>query len=372
MNLNNEEKLLMDGYIDEVSINLPKKMRAEIAAEIRSLILDALEDRAESEETNDALLTVLRELGSPVEMASSYYPYNYVIGPQMYAPFWLTVRWTFVIMTIFYLLGFILSWKDAFQSLPTFGTTIWELISGYWDSALTTFAIIFLVFILLERTIPKADWVGQLKTRGALSKIPLVGRILGHTHTGDWDPTTLVTTPKSERVKRGGTIFEFVLIILVVILFNFYPHKVGAYGILNGEPWYLPLLSPAFSSYLPWWNLYWLLALGLNFSLLRIGRWTPAIRWVELGLLIFSGVLVYWVITGPPILGLTPEYLALNNTTPNAIRLAEETLLPILTTVLRILLTLHLIGKSIHAAVKLFRLLGRPPVLTFTPKKGSS
>jgi len=88
--------------------------------------------------------------------------------------------------------------------------------------------------------------------------------------------------------------------------------------------------------------------------------------------LIFSGVLVYWIITGPPILGLTPEYLALNNTAPNAIRLAEETLLPILTTLMRVLLTLHLVAKSIHAAVKLFRLLGRPPVVTFTPNKRSS
>ena len=180
-----------------------------------------------------------------------------------------------------------------------------------------------------------------------------------------------MTTPKSERIKRGGTIFEFVLIILVVILFNFFPHKVGAFGILNGEPWFLPMLSPVFSGYLPWWNLYWLLALGLNFSTLWMGRWTRPTRWVELGLMIFSGVLVYWILTGPSILGLTPEYLALNTTTPGAINLAEETLLPILSTVFRVLLTLHLVSKSIHVAVKLFRLLGRPPVLTFTPGKGS-
>jgi hypothetical protein len=373
MNLNDENKRLIDGYIDEVSVNLPKKMRGEIAIEIRSLIIDALEDRIEGDDVDeDALISILRELGSPVAMAGSYHPHNYVIGPQMYAPFWMTVRWTFILITIFYFLGFFLSVGQAPQSLASIGTTLWELLSGYWDSALTTFAIIFLVFILLERTIPQGDWVGQLKAWGAISQIPFLRGVFGRSNAGEWDPKALAATPKSERVKRGETIFEFVLIILVAILFNFFPHKVGAFGILNGEPWFLPMLSPVFSSYISWWNLYWLLALGLNFSTLWIGRWTRTTRWVELGLMIFSGVLVYWILTGPSILGLTPEFLTLNSTTPSAINLAKDTLLPVLSVVFRVFLILHLIGKCIQVAVKLFRLLGRPPVLTFTPNKGSS
>jgi len=150
-----------------VNVNLPGKIRDDIATEIRSLIMDALEDRAgEAEIDEQTVLTVLKELGSPVEMAGSYHAHNYVIGPQMYAPFWMTLRWTFILMTCFYFFGFILSWGEATQSLAAFGNILWELVSGYWDSALRTFAIIFLVFIILERTIPEPDWVSQLRVWG--------------------------------------------------------------------------------------------------------------------------------------------------------------------------------------------------------------
>jgi len=160
------------------------------------------------------------------------------------------------------------------------------------------------------------------------------------------------------------------VIILVAILFNIYPHKIGAYGILNGELWSIPLLAPIFSVYLPLWNLYWLLTLGLNFTLLSMRRWTRATRWVELGLLAFSWVLVYWIVTGSGILGFTPQYLDLNNTSPAAIRLTEETLIPILSTVLQVLLIVHLVVKGLKIVYKLFRNLGRPPIITFNPRNG--
>ena len=192
MKLNTEHKLLIDGYIEEVSLNLPKKMRAEITAEIHSLIMDALEDRTEDGEVDEAaLLSILRELGSPVEMAGSYHPHNFVIGPQMYAPFWMTMRWTFIIMTISYLLGFAISWGDASQSLSTFWVTIWELISGYWDSALNN----------IRHHLPGIHPSGKDPTERGLGR-PAEG--LGSdftgsipaadfrtTYTGDWDPKML-------------------------------------------------------------------------------------------------------------------------------------------------------------------------------------
>jgi hypothetical protein len=88
--------------------------------------------------------------------------------------------------------------------------------------------------------------------------------------------------------------------------------------------------------------------------------------------MIFSGILVYWILTGSSILGLTPEYLAFNNAGPEAIQLAEETLLPILLTLLKIFLILHLVVKGIKIVNKLFRLLGRPPVLAFGSRNGST
>jgi hypothetical protein len=367
MNLTIECKQLIDGYIDEVCANLPRKKRTDIAVEIRSLILDALEDRAQDNDLDEMMvLDVLRELGSPVEMAFSYYPHNYVIGPRMYAPFWLTVRGALIITVIIFLTGTLFGLQRATHS-PL--TILGNLLANFSNSALQTFAVIVLVFMVLERTIPDQDWTLQLKAWGAVARIPFFRNIFGRTTVaGTWDPTVLVTTPKSERVKRGEEIFGMAVVILLAILFNFFPHKVGPYGIISDSgSWFIPLLAPTFGVYLFWWNLYWLLALGLSFVLLARGRWSTLLRWVELGLMIFSGTLVYWMLKGPPVIGLTPEYLTLNNTSVSAIRLAEETLIPILTTVFKVGLVLHLVFKVPQIFVKLTRLLGKPPILVWKP-----
>lgn len=371
MNLPPDCKILVDGYIDEVCVNLPRKKRADIAVEIHSLILDALEARCQDlgvVPDEEMILSILQDFGSPIEMAGNYYPHNYVIGPQLYVPFWMTVRGVLLFMGFFYVLAFFLSWGEATQSFNAFLDTVWGLSLSFFKDTLRNFSIIFLIFIILDRVIPDQDWITQLKVWGSISNIPFLRDLFGRTVTGEWDPTTLAATPKPEPVKRGGTIFEMVIIILVAILFNFVPHKVGVYGVITQSgPWFVPLLAPTFGIYLPWWNLYWLLALALNFILLVRGRWNKLLRWVELGLMVFSGFLVYWMLKGPAVIGLTPDYLILNQTSAEAIRIAEETIIPIMTTILAVVFVLHLVIKIPHVFIKMMRLLGKPPILTWKP-----
>jgi len=368
MNLKPETQQLITAYIDEVGVNLPKKMRTDIGVEIQSLVMDALEDKVEmtGEYPSEALiLDTLRELGSPLDVAAAYHPHNYVIGPKMFASFWLTVRGALIVMGIIFLLGLFTS---VFQldsiSIEHILSTIGEIGSNFWDSALQTFAIIVLVFIVLERTIPDQDWVGQLKAWSALAEVPFFRQIFGRTTaSGGWDPEIWADTPKSERVPRGETIFGVVVIIFVAMLVNFFPHKVGIYGFHNGESWFVPLLAPIYTTYLIGWNIYWLFALGLSFILLALGRWTRLTRWIEFGLLIFSGILVYWMLNGPPVLGLNPFFLSLYESNSQVIAQIENGLLPTLRAGLNVFLVLHLIGKGIHIIIKLIRLLRKPPDL---------
>lgn len=75
MNLTTDCKILIDGYVDEVCVNLPRKKRADIAVEIHSSILDSLEARSqefESDPDEEMVIAVLKELGAPLEMASAY------------------------------------------------------------------------------------------------------------------------------------------------------------------------------------------------------------------------------------------------------------------------------------------------------------
>ena len=170
-------------------------------------------------------------------------------------------------------------------------------------------------------------------------------------------------------MKRSSLIFEMGFIALVMILFNLFPHNVGVYGFISGVgSWFMPILAPTFGAYLLGWNIYWILTLGLDFVLLAAARWTRLSRWLALALQLFSGIIVYGMLVGVPVLGLTPEYLLLHNTSAEAIRLTEEALLPILITLFNLGLTLHLIVKFVRIIINLYRLLFKNPVEAWNPE----
>ena len=362
MNLATDCKILIDGYVDEVCVNLPRKKRADIAVEIRSLILDSLEARSQEfgEEPDEGMVvTILKELGAPLEMASAYQAHNYVIGPQMYAPFVMTVRGVLFFMGVFYVLAFLLSWGEATQSFSAFLETIWGLMVSFIEDALRNFSIIFVIFVILERTIPEQDWLLQLKAWGIVSTSPFLRSLFGRTTAGEWDFSKKDASPKSEAVARNETIFGTVVILLVVIIFNFFPHKVGIFGVSNGNPWFVPLLSPSFSIYLPWWNIYWLLLLALDFGLLRKGHWSNFTHWIDVSLMVFSGLIVWAMLLGPSVLGLNPEYMDPSRMSFEALQFTEEDLLPVLTIIFEINLILHLVFKVprvIYKTTKLIRM----------------
>ena len=75
---------LVERYVHQVGRHVPQKERAEIQAELRSQILDQLDDRYEGAPTADNVADVLRELGDPRAMALSYGGAQYLIGPELY------------------------------------------------------------------------------------------------------------------------------------------------------------------------------------------------------------------------------------------------------------------------------------------------
>lgn len=81
---------LIDLYVKEVGRHLPQKAREDIEKGIRSMIMDALDDRskAEGRPIDDAMVeSVLDRLGPPEEMSASYVPPRYLIGPRLYPHF---------------------------------------------------------------------------------------------------------------------------------------------------------------------------------------------------------------------------------------------------------------------------------------------
>lgn len=75
---------LVDRYVHQVGRYLPKDERAEIQAELRSLIQDQLDDRFPALPAPEDVAAVLAELGDPRQMAARYSREQYLVGPDLY------------------------------------------------------------------------------------------------------------------------------------------------------------------------------------------------------------------------------------------------------------------------------------------------
>ena len=87
---------LIDRYVHEVGEHLPYRLRADVEAELRSLLMDALEERAGAAgRPPDAELAavVLREFGAPRDVAQRYSPEaQYLIGPRLFPAYKRTLQ----------------------------------------------------------------------------------------------------------------------------------------------------------------------------------------------------------------------------------------------------------------------------------------
>ncbi len=77
---------LIDKYIVEVGKYLPRKNRADIEAEIRSTLEDMLDERKPADGPADeaTVMELLKEYGSPREVAATYKTHQYLIGPRLF------------------------------------------------------------------------------------------------------------------------------------------------------------------------------------------------------------------------------------------------------------------------------------------------
>lgn len=82
---------LIDRYLAAVAALLPKASRQDIAAELRDLVMNRIEEREAARGRpldKRELEDLLREVGHPIAVAGRYSPARALVGPQIY-PFWL-------------------------------------------------------------------------------------------------------------------------------------------------------------------------------------------------------------------------------------------------------------------------------------------
>jgi len=306
---------IIDRYAHEVGQYLPHRLRADVEAELRSLLTDSVEEKAllGGVAADDELAAkVLREFGAPKDVAARYAPEpQYLIGPRLYPAYLTAVK---VMLPILAAIVLALAVAGRFQEPgqpPSLAVVVRATGRFFW-SALVNLGIMTLVFALVERAIRQRESAG-----------------------GAFDPAKLPPVNDPDKISYFGRIFALYVIALLVLAFNFFPGWVAIFVFHGSEGTVYPLLAPDFKRYLPLLNTWWLLAVMLNLAVLRQGRWTRTTRWADLALEVFNAVILLLIVTGPPVF----RYDVL----------------------IKVVLRWFLIFSAIKACVMLYRLVRRRP-----------
>ena len=174
---------LIDRYIHEVGRFLPRKKRGSIQAELRSSVVDTLEDRYGPDADQDQIEGILMEFGKPRDVAASYHPRGqYLVGPGLF-PLFQMVAWIVIAAVLR-------------AQLLALGVSVF--IAGAPFSALETIAS------LLNSIPASLGWV--LVTFMILQYFDAKPYLDEET----WDPKSLPEINPEERLKKGELILGLV------------------------------------------------------------------------------------------------------------------------------------------------------------------
>jgi hypothetical protein len=357
---------LIDTYVSEVGRHLPKKTRADIEAEIRSILQDMLEERSQKTGKpvdEEMTLEVLKVYGAPEKVAATYLGERYLIGPRLYPIFMTVLRIVLMVTGILAAIGLgIVVYQTTLTPLNAF-ETILKAIANFGASIMTVLGNIVLIFAILEWALYRAG--GKVEVKGLPKE-------------KEWDPRSLTKVSTPNQVKMGETIAEIVGCFAAIVIFNFYPQIIGFTPSLNGVVgsgnWavgfgnvtFVPLLSQAFFYYVPYLTLVWALTIVLNIVLLRMGYWTAVTRIFLIGLKIINIIIVAAMLAGPSLIAVTTSTL----TTAIGNADAANTLMIMLNGAVHFALWLSIVGNGIEIIRAAYRLVTNTKLPFAAPEKG--
>jgi len=261
---------LIERYVYEVGRHLPRKNRADIQVELKSTLVDTLEDRVGEDPSQEDEIQLLKEFGPPQKVAASYWPQGqYLIGPSLFPLFRMVVA---IVLTVFVIVQLVLLGIGTVfdQEVLTF-LSVLDIFSEIIGSAFTAFSIVVIVFAVLQRFDVKPDEDDE-----------------------QWDPRELPEIEPQDSINRGGRVAEITLSLVFIAILLFLPDKIGVWVSPGNEI----LLNPVITSYIPLLILTILLGIALDVILLWRGKWETATRLAKIGTNLFSIYVLYVLISG--------------------------------------------------------------------------
>lgn len=258
---------LIDRYIHEVGRFLPRKNRGDIQAELRSSVVDSLEDRFGPEASESEIGKLLKEFGSPRDVAASYHPQGqYLIGPVLYPLFrmvaWIVVAAVFGAQALAWSIGIFVS-GESFSVL--------EMLASLVNSIPVSLGWVLITFMILQYFNAKPDFEEE-----------------------SWDPKSLPEINTEEEIKRGELIIGLVFSVLIFVLVTFFPQWIGFITTPGGK--FYP--NPVLIQYLGLIKISLVAGIGLDIFLLWKGRWGSVTRIAKIAVSLLSITVLVFLVQG--------------------------------------------------------------------------
>jgi len=260
---------LIDRYIYQVGRRLPKGQRADVEAELSSSFQDTIDDRYQGKPSQDEVVALLKEFGSPEQVAASYRPSTqYLIGPQLYPTFKIVVGAVVLALTIGLLVVNVIGGLFGPSETNDILEQILKGVGGYFQAILSAFGSVVVVFAILQRF--EVDF---------------------EEHEAEWNPLDLPDVKDYDVVGRGETVAGIAFGVVFLILLNVFSDRIGLVIIFGQEP----LLIEIVQDNLIWLNLAILLGIGLNVILLWQGRWHLVTRLAKIAIDLLWLYIIYQI-----------------------------------------------------------------------------
>ncbi len=258
---------LVDRYIYQVGRRLPKGQRADVEAELSSVFQDTIDDRYQGDPSQDEIVALLKEFGSPEQVAASYRPSaQYLVGPQLYPTFKIVVGAVILALTIGLFVANVIGGLFGPAETNDILEQILKGVGGYFQAILSAFGSVVVVFAILQRF--EVDFEDE---------------------ETEWDPLDLPDVKDYDVVGRGETIAGIAFGVVFLILLNVFSDRIGLVFTFVQEP----LLNEIVQDNLIWLNLAILLGIGLNVILLWQGRWHLVTRLAKVVIDLFWLFIIY-------------------------------------------------------------------------------
>jgi len=266
---------LLERYLKQIERYLPFKERLETTKELRSLILDQVDEAVSSGiDKETALYDIIVKMGDPRTVASNYVDTKPIISKEMEPILQLVLKIvsiTLPLAIIFAsLLDYVFSNTQAslmdilLQIVYTIPEALYSLLVGY--------GFVFIFFYLIERYIqPKFEAIDKEFHPNLLPKIPT----------------------KDFKVSLFESIVTTLVTIGVVYLFNMQQGLIAVYYDDIREP----LFNANFDKILPFMNIGWFISIGLNIYYIFSRSKNITTKTIEFAHNIYSAVILFLLAT---------------------------------------------------------------------------